>query len=127
MFKPVAGFGGFSVDDIDAAKAFYTQKLGLEAKDMMGGVQVVLPNGNAVWIYAKPNHEAATYTTLNFVVEDIDSAVDTLSKNGVRFERYEGMHQDDKGIARGLEQDMGPNIAWFKDPAGNILAVLQDK
>ena len=126
MFKPIATFSGFSVDDMDKAKQFYGDVLGVEAKDSMGGVELQMPGGAKVWVYAKPNHQAATYTMLNFVVDDIDAAVDELIKRGVLFERYEGMPggQDEKGIMRGAP-GMGPNIAWFKDPAGNILAVLQ--
>ena len=126
MFEPVAAFSGFSVDDIEKAKGFYTEVLGLETKENPGGTELQLPGGAKAWMYAKPNHQPAEYTMLNFVVDDIDSAVDELTKRGVRFERYEGMPggQDEKGIMRGAP-GMGPNIAWFKDPAGNILAVLQ--
>jgi catechol 2,3-dioxygenase-like lactoylglutathione lyase family enzyme len=126
MFKPVAAFSGFSVDNIDKAKEFYGQTLGLKIDDMMGGMRMELPEGHTVWAYAKPDHQPAVYTMLNFVVEDIDAAVDDLAKRGVQFERYDGFHQDDKGIARGRAAKQGPDIAWFKDPAGNILAVLQD-
>jgi predicted enzyme related to lactoylglutathione lyase len=126
MFTPIATFGGFSVDDIDTAKQFYSDVLGAEMTDNMGGTELQLPGDTKVWMYAKPNHQPATYTMQNFVVDDIDMAVDELTKRGVQFERYEGMPggQDEKGIMRGAP-DMGPNIAWFKDPAGNILAVLQ--
>jgi predicted enzyme related to lactoylglutathione lyase len=126
MFEPVAAFSGFSVDDIEKAKAFYTDVLGIATKENAGGTELQLPGGTKAWMYAKPGHQPATYTMLDFVVEDIDAAVDELTKRGVQFERYEGMPggQDEKGIMRGAP-DMGPNIAWFKDPAGNILAVLQ--
>ena len=80
-----------------------------------------------MFVYDKPGHQPATFTVLNFAVDDIDAAVDELTKQDVAFERYDNMHQDEKGIARGRSQNMGPDIAWFKDPAGNILAVLQDK
>jgi len=125
MFAPKAAFSGFSVDDLGKAKEFYGKVLGLKTEEAMSGLRVVLPHGAEVWMYPKDNHEPASYTALNFVVEDIDKAVDALAKQGVKFEHYEGMHQDDQGIARGKEQNMGPNIAWFKDSAGNILAVLE--
>lgn len=125
MFKPKAAFSGFSVDDLDKAKEFYGTRLGLELQEDFGGFRVLLPNAAEAWVYIKPNHQPATYTMLDFVVDDIDTAVDELIEQGIVFERYEGMHQDEKGIARGKEQHRGPNIAWFKDPAGNILAVVE--
>lgn len=124
--KVQATFSGFSVDDLDAAKKFYEEKLGCETEDRMGGTTITLPGDATVWMYPKEDHVPATYTMLNFVVNDIDEAVDGLTKAGVKFERYPGSHQDEKGIARGKEVNMGPNIAWFKDPAGNILSVLED-
>lgn len=126
MFEPRAAFSGFSVDDIEKAKQFYVDILGLGMEDKMGGTELQLPGGATVWMYPKPNHEPAAYTMLNFVVDDIDVAVDELTARGIVFERYEGMPggQDEKGIMRG-SPDMGPNIAWFKDPAGNILSVLE--
>jgi catechol 2,3-dioxygenase-like lactoylglutathione lyase family enzyme len=128
MFKPQAAFSGFSVDDQDKAKEFYTKTLGLELADETMGLELKLPGGGHVFVYPKDDHEPATFTILNFVVDDVDEAVRELVGRGVEFERYEGMsYQDDKGIARGLKANMGPDIAWFKDPAGNILAVLQDK
>jgi predicted enzyme related to lactoylglutathione lyase len=126
MFNPTATFSGFSVDDLAKAKAFYTDVLGLKAEEMMGGLHVQLSGGQAAFAYVKPDHQPATYTMLNFVVNDIDAAVDELAKRGVVFEQYDGFNQDEKGIARGIAADMGPDIAWFKDPAGNILAVLQE-
>jgi predicted enzyme related to lactoylglutathione lyase len=126
MFNPTATFSGFSVDDLAKAKAFYTDVLGLKAEEMMGGLHVQLSGGQAAFAYVKPDHQPATYTMLNFVVNDIDAAVDELAKRGVVFEQYDGFNQDEKGIARGIVADMGPDIAWFKDPAGNILAVLQE-
>lgn len=126
MFTPTATFNGFSVDDIEKAKEFYGSTLGLQlGEGQMGGVTVTTPNGT-FWMYAKENHQPATYTTLNFVVPNIDEAVDALVEKGIVFEKYEGAYQDDKGIARGKEANMGPNIAWFTDPAGNILSVLED-
>lgn len=129
MFKPVAAFSGLSVDNQDKAKEFYTQVLGLELGDESMGLELRLPNGGSVFIYEKPDHQPATFTVLNFVVEDIDAAVDELAQKQVTFERYDNMpgKQDDKAIMRGLAAHQGPDIAWFKDPAGNILAVLQTK
>ena len=90
------------------------------------GLEVSLPSGGSVFVYLKADHQPATFTILNFVVEDIDAAVDELKGKGVEFEIYEEMQQDEKGIARGKSQNRGPDIAWFKDPAGNILSVLQN-
>jgi catechol 2,3-dioxygenase-like lactoylglutathione lyase family enzyme len=127
VFTPVGAFSGFSVDDLDKAKEFYGDVLGLTVTDGKGGARVMLPGGAEAWIYPKGGaHQPATYTTLDFVVDDIDEAVDELTGRGVRFERYEnGPPQDAKGIMRGIAHGMGPDIAWFKDPAGNILAVLK--
>lgn len=126
MFEPVSTFSGFSVNDSAAAASFYREKLGLNVEETPMGLQLHLPGGQTVFMYEKENHEPATFTVLNFVVEDIDVAVDALVEKGVSLEKYEGMHQDDKGIARGRSSNMGPDIAWFKDPAGNILAVLSN-
>jgi catechol 2,3-dioxygenase-like lactoylglutathione lyase family enzyme len=125
MFTPKAAFSGFSVDDLDKAKAFYGETLGLKLTDDFGGMRIALPNGAEAWAYVKPDHQPASYTMLNFIVDNIDQAVDELVGRGVTFEKYDGMHQDEKGIARGKEQGKGPNIAWFTDPAGNILSVLE--
>ncbi len=124
MFKDAQAFSGFSVDDLDKARKFYGNTLGLEIKDEeMGLISLKLGTGAGVLIYPKPNHEPATFTILNFPVRDIDAAVDELSSKGVRFEQYGGeLQTDSKGIMRGN----GPSIAWFKDPAGNILSVLQE-
>jgi catechol 2,3-dioxygenase-like lactoylglutathione lyase family enzyme len=129
MIKAQAVFSGFSVDDLNKAKQFYTQVLGLELDNETMGLQLKLPNGGSLFIYSKNDHQPATFTILNFVVDDIDGAVDELIKLGVSFERYDDMpaKQDEKGILRGLSVNQGPDIAWFKDPAGNILSVLQDK
>lgn len=129
MFKAKAAFSGFSVDNLEKAKTFYAQTLGLKLTDEEMGLHFELPQGGRVFVYPKENHVPATFTILNFVVADIDEAVDELTKQGVTFERYEGFpfEQDEKGIARGLSVHKGPDIAWFKDPAGNILSVLQDK
>lgn len=125
MFKAVAAFSGFSVKDQEEAKKFYTEVLGLELKDDQMGLTFKLPGGGEVFIYPKADHQSATYTNLNFVVEDIDDAVKELKDKGIAFEHYEGLTGED-GIARGKSQDKGPDIAWFKDPSGNILSVLQD-
>lgn len=126
MFNPVVAFSGFSVDDLAKAKEFYGQVLECATEERMGGMLISLPGGNHVWVYAKEDHHPATYTMLNFQVGDIDAAVDALAQKGVQFEHYDGFPQDQKGIARGRAAQKGPDIAWFKDPAGNILSVLQD-
>src|SRR5260221_6587006 len=119
MFTPVAAFSGFSVKDQAEAKEFYTKVLGLTIENEEMGLQFQLPGGGKVFIYAKENHEPATYTVLNFVVNNVDEAIEDLKGKGVSFEHYEGM-TDEKGVARGIANHMGPDIAWFKDPAGNI-------
>jgi predicted enzyme related to lactoylglutathione lyase len=121
--KSSRAFSGFSVNDIAKAKQFYAQTLGLDVDEMNGMLNLKLGGGTSVLVYPKPNHTPATYTILNFPVPDIETAVDQLTKSGVRFEQYEGdIKTDGKGIARGSG---GPLIAWFKDPAGNVLSVLQ--
>jgi catechol 2,3-dioxygenase-like lactoylglutathione lyase family enzyme len=122
MFKDTKAFSGFSVNDIPKAKEFYGQTLGLEVSEDHGLLNLHIAGGSHILIYPKPNHTPATFTILNFPVDNIEQAVDELTKRGVRFEHYEGeIKMDKKGIARGN----GPNIAWFKDPAGNILSVLE--
>jgi catechol 2,3-dioxygenase-like lactoylglutathione lyase family enzyme len=121
MFRDTKAFSGFSVDDIPKAKAFYGETLGLNVTEENGMLSLHIAGGNPIIIYPKPNHTPATFTILNFPVENIDQAVDELTRRGVRFERYDGFNMDAKGIARGD----GPNIAWFTDPAGNILSVLE--
>lgn len=122
MFKNSMAFSGFSVDDIDAARAFYGGTLGLDVRPgPMGILELHLAGGATVMIYPKPNHVPATYTILNFPVDDVDAAVERLTKAGVTMERYPDLGQDAKGISRGN----GPDIAWFTDPAGNILSVLK--
>lgn len=125
MFKDNDWFSSFSVDDLDAARAFYGDTLGLEIGETpMGVIEVKLAGGRHVVVYPKPNHEPATFTVLNFVVPNVDKAVDELIAAGIDMEQYgmPEMEQDAKGIAR--DDRGGPQIAWFKDPAGNILAVL---
>ncbi|HEX7633545.1 MAG TPA: VOC family protein [Candidatus Saccharimonadales bacterium] len=128
MFKIVHSFSGFSVTDQQEAKDFYTGTLGLEVKDDQMGLHLQLPGGGEVFIYSKEDHQPATFTVLNLVVEDIDAAVDALVEKGVTMERYDNLPApaDEKGILRGKAAGQGPDIAWFKDPSGNILSVLQD-
>ena len=122
MFKANEAFASFSVNDIQRAKEFYAQKLGLEVSESAEGLDVHM-GAERVFIYRKPNHAPASFTVFNFVVDDIENAVDELRNLGVRFEKYEGeIKTDEKGIHR----NGGPSIAWFKDPAGNILSVLQN-
>jgi predicted enzyme related to lactoylglutathione lyase len=125
MFRDAKAFSGFSVDDLAAAKDFYGQTLGLGVEQNAQGLRLKIAGGNGIFIYAKKDHIAATYTILNFPVEDIDVAVDQLTGRGVIFEHYEKF-TDEKGIARGISAGQGPDIAWFKDPAGNIVSVLQE-
>jgi predicted enzyme related to lactoylglutathione lyase len=123
MLKESKAFSGFSANDIPKAKDFYGQTLGLEVSEDHGLLTLHLAGGNNVLIYPKPNHVPATFTVLNFPVKNVDQAVDELKKRGVRFEIYNlpDLKTDEKGIMRGK----GPTIAWFKDPAGNILSVLE--
>ena len=123
MFGDTQAFSGFAVDDLEAARKFYGETLGLNTSEQYGLLTLHLAGGRDTLVYPKPDHVPATYTILNFEVDDIDAAVDELTKRGVSLERYEGMGQDAKGINRAG----GPYIAWFKDPAGNILAVLQPR
>jgi predicted enzyme related to lactoylglutathione lyase len=123
MFKETDAFSGFSSNDIPSCKDFYGNTLGLEVEDANGILELKLGGGGMVIVYPKENHEPATFTVLNFPVDDVEAAVDQLKDRGVSFEIYEGFGQDDKGIMRG----QGPDIAWFKDPAGNILAVLKNE
>ncbi|MGH8914403.1 MAG: VOC family protein [Acidimicrobiia bacterium] len=122
MLGKTKAFSGFSVGDIAEAKKFYGETLGLDVSEEYGMLTLHIHDGGDIIIYPKENHSPATYTILNFPVDDVDQAVDQLSERGVAFERYEGFAQDEKGIARG---DEGPPIAWFTDPAGNILSVLE--
>ena len=121
MFKDSPGFSGFSTDDLAKAKAFYADTLGVDLSEQDGVLALHLGGGHQVIIYPKPNHEPATFTVLNFPVPDIEQSVDHLTKAGVQMERYEGLAQDERGIMH----DDGRPIAWFKDPAGNILSVIE--
>jgi catechol 2,3-dioxygenase-like lactoylglutathione lyase family enzyme len=123
MFENTKAFSGFAVDDLDAAKKFYGETLGLRISEHYGLLTLHLAGGRDTLVYPKPDHAPATYTILNFGVDDIDAAVDELVSRGVELEKYDGLGQDAKGINRAG----GPYIAWFKDPAGNILAVLQER
>jgi predicted enzyme related to lactoylglutathione lyase len=116
-------FASFSVNDLDKANDFYAKTLGLPVTRTKEGLSVKAPN-NDVFIYPKPNHQPATYTVLNFQVHDIDIAVDNLSRQGIQFLQYDGDMSTD---ARGISRDNGPTIAWFTDPAGNILSVIENK
>ena len=123
MLKDSKAFSGFAVKDLDAAKRFYGQTLGQDVRDgPMGIMELHLAGGATVMVYPKDDHVPATYTILNFPVDDIDESVDHLVAKGVVFERYPHLKADEKGVFR----EEGPDIAWFKDPAGNILAVLQE-
>lgn len=126
MFNATSAFSGFSVNDLAKARTFYTQTLGLRVENDGVGIRLHLPGGATVFAYPKPDHQPATFTILNFAVDDIDAAVDDLTSRGVQFERYNnGPKADEKGILRGRAQNRGPDIAWFKDPAGNVLSVIE--
>ncbi|MEX2283933.1 MAG: VOC family protein [Gemmatimonadota bacterium] len=126
MFKDTKAFSSFSVNDLKQAKEFYAETLGLDVAERAEGLELRIDGGISVFIYSKPNHTPATFTILNFPVPDVDLAVAELTRRGVRFEQYDegDMKTDEKGIARG-SPGKGPTIAWFKDPAGNFLSVLQ--
>jgi|ERR671916_1704337 catechol 2,3-dioxygenase-like lactoylglutathione lyase family enzyme len=121
MLSDSQAFSGFGVDDLDAARAFYGETLGLEIAEEPAGIVLQLnEETRPTFVYERPGHVPAEYTILNFGVDDVEATVDALAARGVTFERYEGAPQDEKGIMRG----QGPDIAWFKDPAGNILSVI---
>ena len=123
MFANTKAFSGFAVDDLEAARAFYEETLGLKTSEQYDLLTLHLAGDRDTLVYPKPDFVPATYTILNFPVDDIDEVVDQLAARGVSFERYDGFDQDEKGVFRGE----GPYIAWFKDPAGNVLSVLQEK
>jgi catechol 2,3-dioxygenase-like lactoylglutathione lyase family enzyme len=123
MFAKSKAFSGFAVPDVAAAKAFYADTLGLDVTERNGMLTLHLATGGVVIVYPKPDHAPAAYTILNFPVDDIDAAVDALAGKGVAMVRYPGMEQDERGIMRAG----GPYIAWFTDPGGNILSVLQER
>lgn len=125
MFANTKAYSGFAVDDVGRAREFYGETLGLKTSvldEENGLISLHLAGNRDTLVYQKPDFTPATYTILNFSVDDIDKAVDELAARGVTFERYDGFEQDEKGIARGE----GPSIAWFKDPAGNILSVIEE-
>ncbi|MER6574110.1 VOC family protein [Nonomuraea sp. NPDC001023] len=122
MFGKTKAFSGFSVNDLAAAKAFYGDTLGLEVSESNGLLTLHIAGGTDILVYPKPDHVPATFTILNFPVDDIEQAVDALAARGVHFQRYDHLKTDEKGIFRGG----GPLIAWFTDPSGNVLSVLQD-
>jgi catechol 2,3-dioxygenase-like lactoylglutathione lyase family enzyme len=123
MFAETRAFSGFAVDDVAKAREFYGGTLGIETSEEHGILTLHLAGGRDTIVYPKPGHTPADYTILNFPVDDIDQAVDELAARGVRFEHYDGLGQDEKGVNRAG----GPFIAWFRDPAGNILSVLQER
>ena len=124
MLASSKAFSGFAVDDLAKAREFYEGTLGLKVSEEMGLLVLHLAGDRNTIIYPKPDFTPATYTILNFPVANVEETVDELASRGVRFERYDGFEQDEKGIARGQD---GPTIAWFTDPAGNILAVLEEE
>jgi len=121
MFSDSNAFSGFAASDIEQAREFYAGTLGIEVTEENGMLTLHLAGGTNVLVYPKPDHTPAEFTVLNFPVDDVEVAVDALTERGVAFELYEGAPQDEKGIMRGN----GPDIAWFRDPAGNILSVLR--
>ena len=123
MFEDTKAFSGFAVDDVPKAQEFYGETLGLKTSEEYGILTLHLAGDRDTIVYPKPDHTPAEFTILNFPVDDIEDAVDKLTGRGVTFERYEGFEQDERGIMR----EEGPYIAWFKDPAGNVLSVLQEK
>ena len=124
MFTDTKAFSGFAVPDLAAAKAFYGDTLGIRVTEEHGLLTLHLAGGERpTLIYPKPDHVPASFTILNFPVDDIDAAVDELTERGVEMQRYEGMPQDERGVMRAG----GPYIAWFTDPAGNVLSVLQER
>ncbi len=124
MFKDTPAFSSFAVDDIDKARAFYGETLGLAVSQPMGMLSLQLGGGGNVFVYAKPDHTPATFTVLNFQVDAIDAVVAALKARGIAFEHYPELGTDAQGISRAAG---GPLVAWFKDPAGNILSVVQEK
>jgi len=124
----LSSFSGISVNDIKVAKEFYVDLLGLEVTDESMGLHLNLPGGGSLFVYEKSNHAPATFTVLNLVVENITAAIDELSAKGVQFERYDELPapQDERGVLRGKAAGQGPDIAWFEDPAGNILSLIEE-
>jgi catechol 2,3-dioxygenase-like lactoylglutathione lyase family enzyme len=123
MFANTKAYSGIAVNDLQAARKFYGETLGLRTSEEYGLMWLHLVGGRDTLVYQQADLTPASYTILNFEVDDIDEAVDTLAARGVRFERYDGIEQDNKGVFR----EQGPYIAWFKDPSGNVLSVLQER
>ncbi|HKP68404.1 MAG TPA: VOC family protein [Pyrinomonadaceae bacterium] len=120
-------FSSYSVDNLKEAKEFYAKTLGIDVTENDEGLELNIDASGSVFIYPKEDHEPATFTVLNFAVDDIDEAVDELTSRGITFESYDGeLETDEKGIFRGADREVGPNIAWFKDPAGNYLSVIEN-
>lgn len=128
MVTTLRSFSGFSVDDLDAARRFYRDTLGLPVRDnAMGALELDLTEGSSVFVYAKGEaHAPASYTVLNLVVPNIDEAVTELEAAGVSLIRYPDFDQDERGIARSTEPSQGPTIGWITDPAGNVIALIED-
>jgi catechol 2,3-dioxygenase-like lactoylglutathione lyase family enzyme len=129
MLANTRAFSGFAVDDLEKARGFYADTLGVNVEVLDEENHLMSlhhADGRDTLVYGKPDHAPANYTILNFLVDDIDAAVDGLAARGVQFERYDGMPQDEKGVMRGRAANRGPDIAWFTDPAGNILSVLHE-
>jgi catechol 2,3-dioxygenase-like lactoylglutathione lyase family enzyme len=124
MFRKKDAYGSFSVNDLEKARTFYGDTLGLDVTQREEGLQLKLPGGTKFFVYGKPNHEPASYTVLNFTVENVDRAVNELTESGVRFEHYNQgeLKTDERGIH---SEESGFKIAWFKDPAGNFLSVME--
>lgn len=127
MFEQTEAFSGYSVDDKQAALVFYADVLGCDVTDNGMGLELHFPNGHAVFLYEKADHEPATFTVLNFPVDDIDKAIDDLALKGIDMVIYDDLpaEQDGRGVLRGKSAGMGPDIAWFRDPAGNVLSVIE--
>lgn len=129
MLADSKAYSGFAVKDMERAREFYADTLGLTTTmldEQNGLMQLEHPDGRNTLVYLQPASTPASYTILNFPVDDIDAAVDTLAERGVEFERYDGFDHDEKGIARGIASGHGPDIAWFTDPSGNVLSVVQE-
>lgn len=128
MFRASKPFSGYSVSDKEQAKVFYGDTLGCLVKDNGMGLELQFPNGHSVFLYEKTDHTPASFTVLNFPVDDINTAIDSLVEAGVVMKRYDNLpaEQDERGVLRGKAAGMGPDIAWFEDPAGNVLSVLED-
>ena len=123
-----SAFSGISTNDLQKAKDFYVNTLGFQPINEKMGLMIGLPGGAQLFIYEKDDHQPATFTVLNFVVENIDQTIDELNEKGIKFEQYDlGVAKtDERGVLRGKAANQGPDIAWFKDPAGNILSILED-